>query len=390
MNKCYTQSWTRPWCLLLFCYLAWPARTVAQIDFNTPGRGVTHVNLKIGGYGLINGGFGFSVGVGFWTTYNRLQPSCNLSINVVGNKANLGNRDRYLTDWQINTVLTPMLTFGFGQGLYQEINPFYFGTQGTIYSNLQHSITLGSNFVVMPRSVGRNITTYRNRSQQLVYLGIRSGSKDWDINLNLYEDFLFTDNSVGQAFADNYDRFYTGGGNVQFRTRYVKIKQYSDVYTGSFSRDLFDGPDLYHPYLSDSSATPDDIIGYGKRRRHPRYVSLDPGQKLFNKGRDLTVVELSPTLLWPDKPFGVQPTLQLYAGWQGGHNQMWSQNLVHSAITIDKINPEATAPDELRPTKSRQSKEQERLHRFYPAYQKGRFVTGAGLLLNTIPRLPNP
>ncbi|RRB04438.1 hypothetical protein [Larkinella rosea] len=377
--------------LLLLVGLITPVQTIAQIDFNPPGKGTTHVNLKIGGYFLIYGGFGFSAGVGFWTSYKHLQPSCNLSVNVIGNKASLGNRDRYLTDWQINTVLTPMLTYGRGQGLYQEINPFYFGTQGTVYANYQHSVTLGSNFIVMPRSLGRNITTFRNRTQQLVYIGLRFGAKDWDVNVNLYEDFLpFTDTPYGQALADNYDRFYTGGGNIQFRTRYLKIKQYSDVYTGTASRDLFDSPDLYHPYKTDFSKQPTDSIGRGPRRRHPRYVALDPGQKLFNKGRDLTVIELSPNLFGWNGPFDNHPTLQVYGGWQGGKNQMWSQNLIHNAIKIDKINPTHPEPDQLRPSARKQGQQQDRYHRFFPAYTKSRFITGAGLIFNTIPRISTP
>ena len=355
----------------------------AQIDFNRPVQGQAQVNVKVGGYWLFRGGFGFSAALGSWTTFDHLQPAFNVSLNLVGSKTNLGNRDRYLTNWQINAVLTPMLTYGAGLGLYQEINPFYFGNMGAVYGNYRHSFTLGSNFVVMPRGLGRNITTNRNRTQQLIYVGIRTGGSDWDINLNVYEDFFYTDNAALQGLADNYDRFYTGGGNLQLRTRYGILKQYADIYTGNFSRDLFDSPDLYAPYKTDSSVTDDNWVGGRNRKRHPRYVALDPGQKIFNQGRNMTVLELAPAAFGNQTYFPNYPVVQFYAGWQGGHKQMRVQNWIHDLSVIDKINPKF-CPDSVHT--DRQAFE--RLHRFYPTYQNGRVILGVGLLLNALPGLP--
>jgi hypothetical protein len=368
---------------VLLMGLSGPVR--AQIDFSEPVQGKTHINLKFGGYFLINGGFGFSAALGSWTSFAHWQPGFNLSINLVASKTNLGNRDRYLTKWQINTILTPMLTYGGKRGLYQEISPFYFGSLGAVYANYRHSVTLGTNFVVMPRALGRNTTTNRNRTQQLIYLGLRTGGSDWDVNLNVCEDFFGTDNAALQGFADNYDRFYTGGGNLQLRTRNVTIKQYADIYTGNFTRDLFDSPDLYQPYQSDSSwITQDNCIGGPKRRRHPRYVAQDPGQKIFNQGRTFTVVELSPGAFNNPRAFVNNPTVQVYAGWQGGQKQMRVQNWIHglSISTIDKVNPDFK-PDSVHTGR----RDLERLHLFYPAYEEGRFIYGAGFVLNTVPGL---
>lgn len=352
----------------------------AQVDFNRPDRGVAQFNVKAGGYKILKGGYGFSAAIGFWAKFNRLQPACNLSFNFVGGKANLGNRNRYLTNWQINTILTPMLTFGWGDdGAYQEINPFYFGSLGAVYAFYRSSITLGSNFVVMPRAVGRNVTTYRNRTQQLIYLGIRAGTNDWDVNINVYEDFFGTDNAILQGLADNYDRFYTGGFNVQLRYQKVKAKFYSDTYTGNFPRDLFDAPDLYIPYQNAAGEFDCKLIGSQVRQRHPRYVAQEPGQKLFNTGRNFLVLEVMP----PNPTYNL--SYQLYAGWQGGHAQMAVQNWIHglSISTIDKINPRFK-PNDLHHDKPK--REQERLHRFYPAYDKGSFIFGAGILSNTLNR----
>jgi hypothetical protein len=385
MKNALTNSfwWTKT-CLLGILVLSLNASVVfGQMGFNKPGKGNAQLNLRFGAYALLRGGYGLSTSIGFWSKYTRLQPGCNLSVNLVGSKANLGNRDRYLTNWQINTILTPLITFGWGQGLYQEISPFYFGTLGAVYADFRSSITLGSNFVVMPRGLGRNVTTYRNRTQQVVYVGLRGGTKDWDFNLNVYDDFLGTDKGALQGLADNYDRFYTGGGNLQFRTRYMRVKQYADIYTGNFSRDLFDTPDLYFPYDKSSSTEPDRWIGRGRAKRHPRFVSQDPGQKLFNTGRNFTVLELSPEAFGQSVWAANHPTFQLYGGWQGGHNQMTAQNLIHSASRIDKINPRYLSPDTLLD----KGWKRERLHWFFPAYEKGRFIIGGGLFLNTVPSL---
>lgn len=364
--------------ILLMLRPIFPA--MAQIDFDNAGRGVAHVNVKVGGYLSIHGGYGISVGVGTWTEFRHFQPSFNLSVNLVGGRNNLGNRNRYLTNWQVNSVLSPMLTVGWQQGLYQEINPFYFGSIGAVYAGYRHSFTLGTNFVVMPRGLDRNLTTYRNRTQQLVYIGLRSGTKDWDVNLNLYEDYFMTDNGALQGLADNFDRFYTGGVNAQFRTRYVQAKIYADIYTGNSSRDLFDSPDLYMPYKSAFSKKPDNYTTkkHTNKRRIRRYVALDPGQKLFNVGRTFGVLAVSPTAFGMANPLNM--SVQAFWGYQGGHRQMGLQNAIHSFISIQKVNPRFD-PDSLHTTK----RVKERLHYFYPAYQKGRPIGGIGYILNTIP-----
>jgi hypothetical protein len=377
--------WVRPLILLLVV----GQQAAAQLNFDRPQYGMTNVNVKVGGYATINGGYGLSLSIGTWTAFRHLQPSFNLAINLVGGSNNLGNRNRYLTKSQVNAVLTPMLTVGTKTGLYQEISSFYFGSQAAVYANYRHSLTLGTNFVVMPRGLGRNVTTYRNRTQQVAYLGIRAGGSDWDVNLNVYDDYLLTDNSAFQGIADNFDRFYTGGGNLQIRTRNIILKQYADIYTGNFVRDLFDAPDLYQPYRydSDSLKLTDIYIGQKHRKRHPRYVAQEPGQKLFNVGRSFTVLELAPGAFGRNT-VAVNPTLQVFVGYQGGHPQMYAQNLIHTASKIDKVNPRYPT-DSLYTSKTGLKNVRERLHFFYPAYDKGRPFGGISLIANTIPRAPN-
>lgn len=367
-----------------FITLFWlyPKSPYAQIVFNNQNKSTGYYNVKVSGYLLFNGGGGISAAIGSWIAFKHLQPSFNMSFNMVFNRYNLGNRNRYLTRWQMNTVLSPMITVGTkSRAITQEISPFYFGNLGAVYSDYQHSFTLGSDFVVMPRGIRKNLSTFRNRTQQLIYIGIRSGGKEWDINLNVYEDYLlFTDTAFFQGLADNFDRFYTGGGNLQLRYQNFKAKLYSEIYTGNFQRDLFDHPDLYHPYLSDTAQVPKHLIGGKNNKRHPRYVAQEPGQKLFNKGRTFIAFEFNPL----SSPNPTNMTLQAYIGFQGGEYNMKIQDWIHGLDKLKKVNTHfSSTPDSLGNPK----RIQERLHRFYPANKEANMIWGAGLFLNTIPTI---
>jgi len=298
--------------------------------------------IKFSGYFLLRGGTTFSASIGYWKRFSWCQPGTNLSFNYVLGERNLGNRGQRGTKWQLNTVVSPMITFNSAQArqaMYEEINPFYLGNTGAVYTNYRSSVTLGSSFVVTPKGLGKNIGTSRNRSQQLIFVQVRAGwNKVNSITLNVYEDFLFTDNSLLQGWADNWDRFYTGGGNLQVRvSEQVKLKLYSEIYTGFAYRDMFDYPDLVEYDDADSTD-------------YQRFAYQDPGQQKYNVGRTLLAVEYTPT-----QPFfgGINSpndvthrlnTYQFYYGSQG-RNDMWSQNKIHSLSKIEIIrkdrNPKA-------------------------------------------------
>ena len=365
---------------IFLCTVGWRA-VCAQIVFNDQNQSKGYFNVKVSGYFLFNGGGGISAAIGTWIAFKHLQPSFNMSVNTVFSQYNLGNRNHFLTRWQLNTVLSPMITVGGGRGaLPQEIASFYFGSLAAVYADYQHSLTVGSNFVVMPRGIGRNLITFRNRTQQLVYIGLRSGGKDWDINLNVFDDYLvFTDSGIFQGLADNFDRFYTGGGSLQVRFQNFRAKLHSEIYTGNFQRDIFDYPDLYLPYSSDTDSVGVNRIGSKKNRRHPRYVAQEPGQKLFNKGRTFIALEFDPFT----SKNGNNMTVQGYFGFQGGDDNMKMQDWIHGTDSINKINVKLSAnPDSLQNDASIR----ERLHRFYPSTTKAVGIWGAGLFINTIPK----
>lgn len=394
MTKLYLQLFKEAFlvCILISCVITKSAHGQANVFKSKSG--VAHLNGKVSAYLLLNGGWGITSSFGTWIRFKHTQPSFNVSLNLLGSESNLGNRNRYLTNYQINAVLSPLITIGTATGLFQEVNPFYFGASSSIYSDFRQSITIGSNFVVMPRGIGRNITTFRNRTQQLVYLGLRAGTTDWDVNFNIYEDFFGTDNAMLQGLADNYDRFYTGGGNLQLRFKNIKAKLYSEIYTGNFQRDLFDNPDLYEPYKPRISRRPNNFIepagvrpGQSRskvRTRHPRYVAQEPGQKLFNTGRTFFALEVAPGSFGDnDNRFSV-PSWEGYIGFQGGVKQMGVQNVIHSWSTINKINVNAI-PGEQPDTLHNKKSQRERLHRFYPAYEKSIVIGGIGSSYNFLP-----
>jgi hypothetical protein len=225
---------------------------------------------------------------------------------------------------------------------YDEINPFYFGNSSGAYQNYKHSITLGSSFVALPKGIGRNVMTPRNRSQQLVYLQVKTG----DFQINVYEDFLvFTDNKLFGMLADNRDRFYTGGGNVQVRINKDFIaKYYTEIYTGNSYPDQDDFPD----FVDVSDTTKANFFGhmYGTvgPRRPMKYAYQDPGQEMFNRGRNFFALQVNSRALYSEKGSLLNPqftndNLQVMFALHRGVAEMWQQNLIHSLNKVDKDLP---------------------------------------------------
>jgi hypothetical protein len=303
-------------------------------------------SVKVAGYVLLHGGWSASVGFGYWQRYGGLQPATNLSVNILGGKSHLGNRDVPYNRWQVNLVISPMLTINLSKwdtdiqerrtALADEINPFYLGNAGAVYSNYRSQITIGTSLVLMPKGIDKNITTTRNRSQQLVFVQLKKGfDSTRSVELNVFDDYLgFTDTRFFQGLADNRDRYFTGGGNVQVRLgQHLKLKAYNEIYTGNSYVDRFDYPDVLEIDTLKLGTKPPRI-------NRTRYAYQDPGQGLFNRGRTVFCAEF----MMPFAPGGppIDPLLinqrlfQVFIGKQEG-NQMYSQDIIHKLIKIDKI-----------------------------------------------------
>ena len=380
--------------LTLLGVLILPHFTIAQKNISGYSR------WQFTTYFTYNGGFGISAGNGLWIERKGIiQPALNISGNFVFSKHNLANKNRAGSRLQFNGVITPIAIFKLSprNGYYESINTFYFGNSNAVMSNFSYHLAFGSNFIINPKTNKSlsdnvfklqklnvpNIYSTKNRAQQQLYLGARFGgtykqdhSPSFSVKFNLYEDHMLIP-TLFSGFADHFDRFYTGGGNLEFSFYRPgmsngpwKIVLYDDVYTGTFEREMFDHPDIYD-LKADNFASNSTM-----RRRVGRFVVQEPGQKLFNSGRFFGYVEVPfSTNSGKLPPFSGPLNLRILLGVQGGENSMEFQNLIHNSTTIDKINPNV-GTEELYIRKGSDKKHFERLHHFYPATRKGRFIWG--------------
>jgi hypothetical protein len=304
------------------------------------GYGVT-----VGAYATIHGGCGLSAAFGFWKPFRQIQYATNIAIKGSFGKKNLGCRDKAKTRSMFNVLFSPMVTvdpFNTHRARYESVNPFYYGFASGVFNDYKDAFTIGTTFVAYPRGNGINILSARNRTQQLMYLQIKTGlgrSKSMDGTLqtyygptfmfNLYEDFLFTDNGLTQWWADNRDRFFTGGGNFQFRVNdFVLLKAYWDVYTGSSY-----APDALH--YRDV-----DVIKKTKHAGDPKeiknYAYQEPDQNQYNKARFFGAVEVQNLNNHEmDLPL---PNFEILGGVTNGPFCMWVQNVIHSASKEKYLN----------------------------------------------------
>ncbi len=339
-----------------------------------------HLGGQISIYSIIRGGYGLSLASGFAYNTSWWQASLNASLNFMLGKNNIGSYKRWsdrknikLKDnpnwWLATIAFSPMLTVGSKKRYlyYEELNPMYFGYSSVIGNNFLHAFTLGTTFITMPKGRNSNIVTPRNRSQHLLYMQIKSA----DFLLNVVEDYLvFTEWGAFQFLADNRDRYYTGGGNIQFRVNhFYKIKFYTETYTGTSYPDYLDYPDVgspgKRPYFRLRSKT-----------LREKYAYQDPGQKSLNNSRNFFVFEhpFNNTNSLTNNISGFT-NLQFYFGWAGGLVNGLQQHLIHNSMSISRN-------VSLRDTKGRK----DQLHHFdykVPPHDAGRMIIGAGTVINS-------
>ncbi len=375
--------------------------------------------IRVSSYGLSNCGRSISVSGGYWMKFNSIQPALNISASFIGGRNHLGNNKN--NNMQINIVMSPMLTLGWGRAFREEINTLYMSTASAVSSDYKTSFTLGSSFVTTPKGYGKNYLTARNRSQQLAFFQVKIGfdglrdnkgentilpdktilpytpnfKNDVSIQFNVVED-------VGPEFlADKWDRYFTGGGSIQIRAfERFKAKVYSEVYTGTTPRDLMDFPDIA-----------EDTMTFGRRRkdgsfirrkenkdknyrgfgpvRNARWAIQDASQKMFNSGITAFVLEIdqhtkgfmpNTSMSKNFNSFMLAHNIYLF---KSGGGDMWQQNIIHtlSSPEIEKV-LEDRDPERLRYKKIFQNKDLERLHFFKPNVNKSRpFCLGYGVNL---------
>lgn len=353
--------------------------TGSKIAFKISSVFFLYARIKSGDFYKPSGNL--SVAFGAWNNFRKFQPGSNLSATMNFGPWHLGNNPTDKNKLQLNLVLTPMLTYALDKNVnlfYDEINPSYLGFATAVYSNYKNQITLGTSFVMGPKGRFKNINTPRNKSQQLIYLGIKKSlGVNSNISLNVCEDYLgFTDNAIGENLCDNRDRFYTGGGNVQFRLNNEFVfKYYSEVYTGISYPNVVAYPDLV---ISEDTIGSNNkfIKKFAGPKRFLRVAFQDPGQHLLNTGRNVFALEYTPHILPNTQLYQTisTPKVQLFIGTQEGNNNMWIQNAIHNGIKIKKFTSTGLRTN----NNGSISKEYDRFHRFMPREKKARFLLGVG------------
>ncbi|HRH02357.1 MAG TPA: hypothetical protein PLN13_06310 [Bacteroidia bacterium] len=327
-------------------------------------------NFRIGSgiYYLTNGSWGVSMSLGSAYKTSWWQASFNYSLNLNFGRNNLGNTEKRKSNnttfgrTLFTSAFSPLFTIRRGKNLfikeenfrdryYDEINPMYFGNNTVIYNNFQNAFTIGTTFITSPRGTYENTTTPRNRTQQLIFLQVKLNN----FQLNVSEDYLgITDNLPFQALIDNRDRYYTGGGNVQFRIfGFMKLKFYSETYTGTSYPDYQDYPDLIYPdeqpELRRKKHSFKDSSNFRSKIRK-KYAYQDPGQRTYNNSRDFFSFEFNAGAMWYLQKTKMEqqkylsgtnwrnlyPKIEIYTGWYGGAVNGTQQHFIHNLMPINR------------------------------------------------------
>ena len=277
----------------------------------------------------IRKGVSLGAGYGLWRDNPTLQYSLNTGVQLRVGKAFLGNfrngaapRDNRSRS-QLVFTFSPMLTVNLDKEryVYQELEPFYFGTPNAVFCNYKYSVTLGSTFTTSPRGTYKNVSTLRNRTQQDFMLAVNLKN----FNFTMYDDYFLQFTTIFQL-GDNWDRFFTGGGFIRYRfNEHYTFHLYSEVYTGLNRANPFTAP---------------DIISYRYKRKGWRlknYANQNSGQEYFNSSWLIANLTYTGPQMPGNKPGVYLPNFNVFVG-SSAPWTMFSQNLIHSAISYDKKN----------------------------------------------------
>lgn len=290
-------------------------------------QGNTHNLFKVSFVGYLRKGFAIGIGYGLWYENPTLQYSLNTGVQLrygarfLGNYLNGNNPKDSRSRMQVVFSLSPMLTIGTGEHVYQELEPFYLGTPNAVFNKFKYSLTLGTTFTTCPRGTYKNISTSRNRSQQIAMVALNAKN----FNFTIYDDYL---SFITQALqlGDNWDRFFTGGGFVRYRfNNTLTAHLYSEVYTGINRANAFLNP---------------DIISYTQSNGHwhrQNFANQDPGQEYFNSSWLVAKITYSGPQVRGNVQGASLPSMDFFIGTSNPFT-MFSQNFIHDIIPYDDAN----------------------------------------------------
>lgn len=287
-------------------------------------------NLFKTGIEIGSNGVSLALSYGMWKENPALQYSLNTGLQWRFGRKFLGNfrddaspHDNRSRN-QMIFMFSPMLTANLGSKdyVYQELQPFNFGSANAVFSKYKYSATLGTTITVSPRGTYKNIATARNRSQQVSMLSFNLKN----FNITGYDDYLSIFSSRLQL-GDNWDRFFTSSISLRYRFNdQYTAHIYSDVYTGINRANAFLNPDIISY----------KILGKNKWKRK-NYANQDPGQEYFNSAWLLGRLTYTGTRPVGNNAGAYQPGFDVYFGSDEPWT-MFSQRIVHSMIHYDKEN----------------------------------------------------
>ena len=203
------------------------------------------------------GRFSLAVGAGMSQRYGGAMLSHNIGLNIynsgVGTRSGVrGRPDITFRDLNISHAFTC------GWGGYKNpavLNTFHNNAISGVMNPYKDSFTLGTNFVY--NSIGRN--------QLVGYLGVKFDQFD----LNFYNDVIL-------LIGDKEDRWWTGGGSVNYRHFSIA----TDVFTGIRNPKIRDKEgNLVYPKDTDNPA----------KGNHGTYQQT-ADQREYNNGQTLFLV----------------------------------------------------------------------------------------------------
>jgi hypothetical protein len=277
----------------------------------------------------IKKGFSFGLGYGLWRANPTLQYSLNTGVQFRVGRAFLGNyrNGAFPKDSRSRSQLvftfSPMLSVNLSKEryVYQELEPFYFGTPNAVFCDYKYSVTLGTTFTASPRGTYSNVATIRNRTQQDFMFSVNLKQ----FNFTMYDDY-FPFFTTFLQLGDNWDRFFTGGGFIRYR--------FNDQYTFHLYSEVYTGLNRANPFLAP------DIISYqnnGRKWKLKNFANQNAGQEYFNTSWFIASLSYTGPQV-PDSRAGASlPNFNIMLGTSVPWS-MFSQNFIHSLIRYDDKN----------------------------------------------------
>ncbi|MBP6184081.1 MAG: RHS repeat-associated core domain-containing protein [Saprospiraceae bacterium] len=261
---------------------------VRYIDPDGRWPGKSGIGLGFGFKTNFRGGFSASLALGSSFKSGNVMGSVNVAANFYNYGLGTAHGASGNLSFQRDIIISPALTGGSGSGNALPLNTFHNNSATGVSNDFQSSGSVGSNFVF--NSDGRN--------QRVGY----GGGKVGDVGVNIYNDI------APLGLGDKNDRWWSGGGSVQFASNAGNSIIGSDVFTG-----LRSGKDEFNNWLSRPGNPAGGLYGT---------YDQDSYNQLLNNGQSISTLP------------GINP---INYKRNAGKDHMYLQNFIHNYLTKNKL-----------------------------------------------------